>query len=152
MNSVTWIESPTGSNKPAPLYISRIKAMHDVDFPSVYNQSSCSGMVNSSSNDEPRLSVSTRISGSSNPYIKNSILLLGWWYQQNKRKPSKVSYHAKLLNILFSDQGAKRFHLHESHTEWLLVVYVLETKTVNYLSTKTLVQCFIPQVSSISRL
>ena len=63
VNSVTWIELPIGSKSPAALYISRTKATQDVDFPSLYNQSSCSGIINSSSKDDPRLSVSTKISG-----------------------------------------------------------------------------------------
>lgn len=63
VNSVTWIELAIGSNSPASLYISRMKATHDVDFPSAYSQSSCSGIVSNSSKDDPRFSTSTITSG-----------------------------------------------------------------------------------------
>lgn len=62
VNSVTWMELDTGPNIPASLYIARIKATHVVDFPSLYTQSSCSGIVSSSSKGIPRFSVSTRMS------------------------------------------------------------------------------------------
>ena len=71
VNSVTWTESAIGSKSPASLYISRTKAMHDADFPSLYVQSSCSGMVSSSSKDDPRFSVSTNISGRSRSCSKH---------------------------------------------------------------------------------
>ena len=63
VNSVTWIELAIGSKSPASLYISSMKATHDVDFPSLYSQSSCSGIVSNSSKDDPRFSISTRTSG-----------------------------------------------------------------------------------------
>ena len=61
MNSVTWIDSVNGANTPAALYIERMKATHVVDLPSLYSQSSRSGMVSSWLKDRPRLSVSVMI-------------------------------------------------------------------------------------------
>jgi hypothetical protein len=71
VNSVTCTELVIGSNSPASLYISRTKAIHEVDFPSVYNQSSCSGIVNNFPKDDPRFSTSTKISGRSRPYMEH---------------------------------------------------------------------------------
>lgn len=70
VNSVTCIDLGIGSNNPASLYISRMKAMHEVDFPSLYSQSSFSGIVNSSPKEDPRFSVSTKILGRSRPCMK----------------------------------------------------------------------------------
>lgn len=61
VNSVTCIEMEIGPKTPASLYISRIKATHVVDFPSLYTHSSCSGMVSNWSKDMPRFSISSRI-------------------------------------------------------------------------------------------
>ena len=61
VNSVTWIESVKGVKTPAALYIDRMKATHVVDLPSLYSQSSRSGMVSSWLKDKPRLSVSLMI-------------------------------------------------------------------------------------------
>lgn len=68
VNSVTWMDSDKGLNIPASLYIARIKATHVVDLPSLYIQSSCSGMVSNCSNAMPRSSISIRISCKSKPW------------------------------------------------------------------------------------
>ncbi|KAF3526521.1 hypothetical protein F2Q69_00047374 [Brassica cretica] len=76
MNSATSMELEIGSNRPLEigsnrppsLYISRMKAIQEVDFPSLYIQSSCSGTASNSSKEDPHFSTSTSTSGRSRPY------------------------------------------------------------------------------------
>ena len=100
VNSVTWIELEAGPKIPASLYISRIKATHVVDFPSLYTHSSCSGIVSSWSKVKPRFSVSARIPSKSKSWSKPNRwkCSIRWDLQKIAKMLQGNSIHV-LLNI-----------------------------------------------------
>lgn len=82
--------------------------MHEVDLPSLYIQSSCSGTASSLSNEDPRFSTSTSTSERSRPcnldYVREEEKKLGQGIESNYRSREICRSYTEIKDKILQNQ------------------------------------------------